>query len=414
MSLTFKTIENADVFTRDFSPLTRYNQIDFPRSEEIAVVYGPNGTGKTSLIKVLAGSKNTKLEFDFNGSTYTSGADIFHVVNDQNNRNIISGETRDFFLGDNIQHEFELQDSLQKKRTDFIAAVITILKSYKITTVRHPLLACIENQLLKGFLTDCVNNRSKGDHYSNEQIVGIMGALTQINIPDYEQANVDYLVEDYSKKNPIIPQIEALAGETLLPNLHVREIEENTETISILNRFHKDQCIVCDTRGIDWSALLAAKTTNRDAVKDSLDPKVKELIESISLLSFGSDPYNLKQRLFRTIEDGNITIIADILSEVAAYKQIFASILQNAIVDAYVQCGIETIYHEYYELISTTPDISQEDYLYIQEIVSNSMSKRLSVERDENRRLRIRLSNQEFLGVPRDELPLSTGEQNFL
>ena len=89
-------------------------------------------------------------------------------------------------------------------------------------------------------------------------------------------------------------------------------------------------------------------------------------------------------------------------------------ILQNAIVDAYVQCGIETIYHEYYELISTTPDISQEDYLYIQEIVSNSMSKRLSVERDENRRLRIRLSNQEFLGVPRDELPLSTGEQNFL
>ena len=431
MSLTFKTIENADVFTRDFSPLTRYNQIDFPRSEEIAVVYGPNGTGKTSLIKVLAGSKNTKLEFDFNGSTYTSGADIFHVVNDQNNRNIISGETRDFFLGDNIQHEFELQDSLQKKRTDFIAAVITILKSYKITTVRHPLLACIENQLLKGFLTDCVNNRSKGDHYSNEQIVGIMGALTQINIPDYEQANVDYLVEDYSKKNPIIPQIEALAGETLLPNLHVREIEENTEAISILNRFHKDQCIVCDTRGIDWAALLAAKTTNRDAVKDSLDPKVKELIESISLLSFGSDPYNLKQRiirlklispldvlllndLLRTIEDGNITIIADILSEVAAYKQIFASILQNAIVDAYVQCGIETIYHEYYELISTTPDISQEDYLYIQEIVSNSMSKRLSVERDENRRLRIRLSNQEFLGVPRDELPLSTGEQNFL
>ena len=115
MSLTFKTIENADVFTRDFSPLTRYNQIDFPRSEEIAVVYGPNGTGKTSLIKVLSGSKNTKLEFDFNGSTYTSGADIFHVVNDQNNRNIISGETRDFFLGDNIQHEFELQDSLQKK-----------------------------------------------------------------------------------------------------------------------------------------------------------------------------------------------------------------------------------------------------------------------------------------------------------
>ncbi len=200
----------------------------------------------------------------------------------------------------------------------------------------------------------------------------------------------------------------------MLPNLHVREIEENTEAISILNRFHKDQCIVCDTRGIDWAALLAAKTTNRDAVKDSLDPKVKELIESLSLLSFGSDPFDLKQRLLQTIEDGNIAIIASILAEVAAYKRIFAAILQNAILNVYVQGGIDTTYREYHELINTTPDISQEDYLYIQEIVSNSMSKRLSVERDENRRLRIRLSNQEFLGVPRDELPLSTGEQNFL
>lgn len=414
MSLTFKKIENGDVFTRDFSPLTRYNQIDFPHNEEIAVVYGPNGTGKTSLIKVLAGARNTNLEFDFEGSTYTSGADIFHVVNDQNNRNIISGETRDFFLGDNIQREFELQDSLQKKRADFIAAVIAILKSYKITTVKHPLLACIENEQLKGFLTDCVNNKSKGEHYSNEQIVGIMSALAQINIPDYEHENVDYLVEDYGKKNPIIPQIEALAGETLVPNLHVREIEENTEAISILNRFHKDQCIVCDTRGIDWAALLVAKTTNRDAVKESLDPKVKELVEAISLLPFGSDPFNLKQRLLQTIEDGNIAVIADILAEITTYRRIFASILQNGIIDAYVQCDIETTYREYHELISTTPDISQEDYLYIQEIVSNSMSKRLSVERDENRRLRIRLSNQEFLGVPRDELPLSTGEQNFL
>lgn len=414
MSLVFKKIENSDVFTRDFNPLTRNNQIDFPRNEEIAVVYGPNGTGKTSLIKVLAGSRSTKLEFDFEGSTYTSGSDIFHVVSDQNNRNIISGETRDFFLGDNIQREFELQDQLQKKRTAFIADVVSVLKNHKITTVKHPLLTSIENEQVKGLLTDCANNKSKGDKYSNEQIVSIMGALARINIPAYEQAKVDYLVEDCGNKKPIIPQIEALAGKTLLPNLHVREIEENTEAITILNRFHKDQCIVCDTHGINWEELLAAKIANRDAVKNSLDPKVKELIEAISLLSFGTDPYCLKQRLLQTIEEGDITIIASILDEVAAHKRIIVSILQNAIIDAYVESGIDTIFNEYHKLISTTPDISQEDYLYIQEIVSNSMSKRLSVERDKNKRLRIRLSNQEFLGVPRDELPLSTGEQNFL
>lgn len=415
MSLKFKKIENVGIFTRDFGLMTRNNQIDFPHNEEIAVVYGPNGTGKTSLIKVLAGEKNTNLEFEFDGNICTSGSDTFHVVSDQNKRNIISGEARDFFLGDNIRHEFELQDLLQKERIDFTAAVIAILKSYKITTVKHPLLALIEDEPLKGFVTDCVNNKSKGRRYSNEQIVGIMEALTRINIPNYEQANLDYLVEDYGTKKPVILQIEALAGETLLPpNPHVREIEENTEAISILNRFHKDQCIVCDTCGIDWKALLDAKTKNRDDIKDSLDPKVKELVETISTLSSGSDPYNLKQRFLRTIESGNIAFIADVLTEINEYRKIFAYILQNTIIDAYTQSDMGTIYHEYHELISTKPDISQEDYLYIQEIVSNSMNKRLSVERDENRHLRIRLSNQEFLGVPRDELPLSTGEQNFL
>ena len=241
-----------------------------------------------------------------------------------------------------------------------------------------------------------------------------MNSLSRKNVPDYEQGCLDFLVDDYSRKKPIIPAIEALAGVALLPNVHVREIEENTEAISVLQRFHKDQCIVCDTQGIDWESLLASKRANCDAVKGTLDPKVKDLVEEIMALSFGSDPYNLKQRLLKTIEDGDVSIIADIMTEIGTYKSIFSSLLQNAIIDVYVQCNLATIYQEYHELISSTPGISQEDYLYIQEIVSNGMSKRLSVERDKNKRLRIRLSDQEFLGVPRDELPLSTGEQNFL
>lgn len=414
MVLVFNRIENADVFTRDFSPMTRNNQINFPNNEEIAVVYGPNGTGKTSFIKVLSDAPNTKLEFNYEGTTYTSGTSVFHVVSDQNNRNIISGETRDFFLGDNIQHEFELQDLLAEKRAVFISTVLSILKSYKITTTKHPLSDLLENETLKNFVKDCANNKSKGDHYTNEQIVNMMDALERATVPEYDQARLNYLVEDYSKKKPVIVKIEALAGETLTPNVHVREIEENTEAIAILSRFHKDQCIVCDNRGIDREALLAAKTANRDTVKEALDPKIKELLEEITNLSFGADPFSLRARLLQTIEDGDMTIVTGVLAEIATYKHILAGIIQNAIIDAYEQEDIATIFREYNELISTTPDISQEDYLYIQEIVSNSMSKRLSIERDESRHLRIRLSDQEFLGLPRNELPLSTGEQNFL
>ena len=145
MALVFKKITNGTVFTKDFNPLVCNNQIEFSRKEGIAVVYGPNGTGKTSLIKVLSDEKNTKLEFEFEGNSYTTGSDVFHVVHDQNNRNIIEGETSDFFLGDNIRREFELQEVLAQKRENFISEVIAILKKSKISSLKHPLLDTIED-----------------------------------------------------------------------------------------------------------------------------------------------------------------------------------------------------------------------------------------------------------------------------
>ena len=50
----------------------RNTQIDFPTPEEIAVIYGPNGTGKTSFIKVLSDVPNTKLEFNYVGVKHTT------------------------------------------------------------------------------------------------------------------------------------------------------------------------------------------------------------------------------------------------------------------------------------------------------------------------------------------------------
>lgn len=160
---------------------------------------------------------------------------------------------------------------------------------------------------------------------------------------------------------------------------------ENLDVSPTLHRVFVDQI-----RLVYWRNKLAASTLNIAAGEAVTEIEVFEvrlnepLLDAAVLKQIDKEiPYHL---LFILTCDGKA-------------QEWIGYILQNAIVDAYVQCGIETIYHEYYELISTTPDISQEDYLYIQEIVSNSMSKRLSVERDENRRLRIRLSNQEFLGV---------------
>ena len=112
-SLIFTKIENGTIFQNEFNPFTRNNCITFP-SAGIAVIYGPNGTGKTSLAKVLSNREYTSFECIYNDTIYSSGTELFHVINDQNNRNIIVGTTKDFLLGSDIKREFELSNDIFK------------------------------------------------------------------------------------------------------------------------------------------------------------------------------------------------------------------------------------------------------------------------------------------------------------
>lgn len=264
MSLVFKKIESGDIFTRDFSPLVRNNEITFPTSEEIAVVYGPNGTGKTSLIKVLGDAKGTKVEFSLDGTEYQAGSDVFHIINDQNNRNIISGETRDFFLGDNIRHEFELQDQVAEDRSAVISAILSLIKNtFGISAGNSPLIELLPKAELAAFIKDCANSKSKGNRYTTDALVALLTSLERHTVPEYDSDKLAFIQSDWSNKQSIIRQLESLVGAEITPNAHVHEIEENTEAIGILSRFHKDKCIVCDNEDIDWEALLEAKTAHR-------------------------------------------------------------------------------------------------------------------------------------------------------
>lgn len=70
--------------------------------EGISVIYGPNGTGKTSLVKVLSSEKGTKVKnYTYDGNEY--GWFSIFVINDQNNRNIIQGKQKFLIKEDNIK-----------------------------------------------------------------------------------------------------------------------------------------------------------------------------------------------------------------------------------------------------------------------------------------------------------------------
>ena len=413
--IIFEKIENEDIFVSDYKKFIRNNEIDFSK-EGISVIYGPNGTCKTSLVKVLSSEKGTKVKYTYDGKEYTDGSQFF-VINDQNNRNIIQGETKDFLLGDDIKKEFELQEYIANEYNRLCTESISILKSnYSVSSSSSKSIDCFsEWTSIQNIIKDLMNNRSKGSKTGVDTYISELEKHTQITIPDYEQAKLDYIISDLSEKNPLIIEIETIDTSKLANNSHIKEIEENTEAIKILSRFsYKDQCIVCDSNGIDSENLLNKKSKNKEEIIKTLDAKTKKIVEKIIANISEKDPFRIKDIMLDAIETGNLSDVLLLKESIKEYKNIFANKVIKELVQLYKSSDIKIKNEEYQKLINQKPEITEEDFLYIEQIISNNMSKKLQIIRDDKKNIKIVLENKDFLGINREELPLSSGEQNFL
>lgn len=67
--LLFTKLKKENIFCNDFLDFKNNNEIEFSKSG-IAVLYGPNGTGKTSFVKILNCEKNSEFEINFNQNIY--------------------------------------------------------------------------------------------------------------------------------------------------------------------------------------------------------------------------------------------------------------------------------------------------------------------------------------------------------
>ena len=413
--IIFEEIKNKDIFGVDYQNFVKNNEIDFSK-EQIAVLYGPNGTGKTSLVKVLSSEDGTNVKYTYGEKSYTDGTQFF-VINDQNNRNIIQGETKDFLLGDNIRKEFELQKYIEYEYNRLCVDSISILKNnYNISSSSSKSIECFSTLTsVYEIIKDLMNNKSKGSKTGVDKYISELDKHTEITIPEYEQDKLAYVISDLSEKKSLIAEIEALDASKLANNSHIKEIEENTEAIRILSRFnYKQQCIVCDSEGIDSNNLLDKKTKNIEGIKKTLDAKTKKIVEQIIHDIREEDPFRIKDIMLGAIETGDLSKVLDLKASIEAYKNIFANKIIKELVEVYKSSDIKIKNEEYQTMISQKPDITEEDFLYIEKIISSNMSKNLQIIRDDKKNIKIVLENEDFIGVDREKLPLSSGEQNFL
>lgn len=427
--IVFHRIVRDSIFTSDFNPFLRNNEIDFSGSG-LAVVYAPNGVGKTSFSRVLEEGAGKNLSFEYERKTDTTG--IFYVIRDQNARNIIQGEAGEFFVGEKIRDIEELKKALEARFEDIRVKLYDWLKKYNIKVVAHPFSSvCRLRDDRFGDYVQRLVNRSEQGKKIDFALFAELGewalALGRLTVLDYEEDKLSFFTTNYTNRG-IIDRILRLDINSLGRVSNVRKVEQNTDAIRILSKFHDSKdCIVCDNPNIDAQLLIKRKTGAKEAIIASMDDNARDLIESLVSSIDDADPFHIKPALYSLLESGDGSSFDGVRDELRSYLESICNEFILVFQDEYTKdveispkqyAAFPWMYQEYLKLVSdNTVEFSGDDEKFIRSVVEEIMGKDISlrIEDDDHcRRLVLFIDDSTVLDKDRNDLPLSTGEQNFI
>ena len=415
--IKFQKIEKGNIFCSKFKNLTSDNILDFD-NKKISIVYAPNGTGKSSLTSVLNYEKGTSFKLEYNGKTHTEKDEkIFHVISDQNARNIIQGTTGDFILGAEIRKEYELKKSIDDQFKKMFEEHLnkTLKSDFNITKKSSILLKeIIKDHKIKDYIGCIQSNSNKGKTINQSEFINYILNLNLKAEGDYIEDKLNYLIANYEDKNFIISQILKLSPSNISSHKNISQIGENEFAIKTLNEFiDKHECIICDS-AINPNELLECKKERKERIYNSLDDCTKNIFKNIIQKISDSDPFNIKELLLQSLEEGNTENLIKLQGKLNYYLDLFRTKINNLFINSFNNTSLEKDYETYLKMISVPLNFSDEDILYIQNIINEHIGKKISLKRNSNHKIELTLENEPLLGVDRTDLHLSTGEQNFI
>ena len=434
MKLIFKSIKNEEIFESDFQNLSE-NQgtIEFKHMHApggLAVVYAPNGTGKSSFTKVVSSEKSTSnLSFvaeDENGNIITPENSAFHTIKDQINRNVIRGKETDYLVGAQIRREYELRDSITVDYTNAVNMLVGIYKNeYKVSKVGDYLLNYIQNiegetyQKAHSYIKSIVNSRNRGkDIELSEYVAFIRDDNNRPTIPEYDEAKRAWFIKDINEKNSIIKQIVNIDFTNAISNNEIIQIEKHDTAIGVLKQYaHLDSCVVCDKHDFNGEDILARKKADRIRIYESLDEKTRKILDLIieEKTLVDDDPFEIKKVVSTFLACGDCEIVEGLKSEINNYYELLAKELVERLFHSFDNTDFFNHYDEYQALIQTQPTLDSEELMFIEDVINENIGKDITIERDdESKNYKLKLGSKYLLETDRSNLELSSGEQNFI
>ena len=429
MKLEFKSIYNQGIFQPEFQNLdsSEYGTIEFKKqphaSGGIAVVYAPNGTGKSSLTNVLGAEESTeafKFEAVYNESTVIVPEEkAFHIIGDQISRNVIKGETSDYLIGREIRREYDLKKKIfGESKEAFNNLNIIYKKEYNVTKVTDYMIKVIQsrNPVLCDYITDIVNRKFKGNNIDLAEFIPYLhNNENQFDTIAVESEKKQFVINNMK----LVEKLLEVVIDKIVVNAEIRTIEQNDDAINILTKYEQmHSCIVCDNDDIDSESLLQQKTENRKRIVESLDTTTKELLEKAAMnqILLKNDPFNIKSVVLKFLTEGEMEDMQELQSQLQLYINAIADEMCKNLLNVFSNTAMYAWWNEYTHLLGAQPELDSEELVYIEKIISENIGREIKLVRDaaNDHNFKLMLDDQELLGLERNEMHLSTGEQNFI
>lgn len=222
----------------------------------------------------------------------------------------------------------------------------------------------------------------------------------------------NYIKDNIGGKESIIKSIIDFDTNNIKLIQGFSKLDINNDAINILNKHNGITKCIFEDKHILPTDIKEQLENNKNLIIKQLDDSQKKIVNTI--FELGENPFNIKDIFNNSFELGDPKKVEELITEM---KEIILQI-ENEIITKYIQLikeiELEKDYSEYNKIIEKKIELSEDDEMLLKDIVENCINKKVKLTRDDNKNIIFTIEDNNFIGKSRQELPLSTGEQNFI